>query len=60
MTECPAIIAALPREVGANLVRGWQRHKLADKITVYTNDFAVAGLRRHRARACNTLPYRPL
>jgi len=40
MKECPAIIAALPREV-KQLVRGWQEHRLPDKITAYTNDFAV-------------------
>jgi adenosylhomocysteine nucleosidase len=40
MNECPAIIAALPREV-KQLVCGWQKHKLPGKIVVYTNDFAV-------------------
>lgn len=40
MKECPAIIAALPREVKA-LVRGWREHRLPGKITAYTNDFAV-------------------
>jgi adenosylhomocysteine nucleosidase len=40
MKECPAIIAALPREV-KHLVRGWHTQKLPKKITVYTNDFAV-------------------
>lgn len=40
MKECPAIIAALPREVNA-LVRGWQEHRLPGKVTAYTNDFAV-------------------
>jgi adenosylhomocysteine nucleosidase len=40
MKECPAIIAALPREV-KHLVRGWQRHKLPNKTVAYTNDFAV-------------------
>lgn len=40
MKECPAIIAALPREV-KHLVRGWQEHKLPNKIIAYTNDFAV-------------------
>jgi adenosylhomocysteine nucleosidase len=40
MKECPAIIAALPREV-KHLVRGWQEHKLPNKTIVYTNDFAV-------------------
>jgi adenosylhomocysteine nucleosidase len=41
MRECPAIIAALPREIKA-LVRGWQEHRLPGKVTAYTNDFAVA------------------
>jgi adenosylhomocysteine nucleosidase len=40
MKECPAIIAALPREV-KHLVRGWQEHKLPNKTIAYTNDFAV-------------------
>jgi adenosylhomocysteine nucleosidase len=40
MKECPAIIAALPREV-KQLVRGWREHRLPGKIIVYTNDFAV-------------------
>ena len=40
MKECPAIIAALPREI-KHLVRGWQEHKLPNKTVVYTNDFAV-------------------
>jgi adenosylhomocysteine nucleosidase len=40
MKECPAIIAALPREVN-QLVRGWHKQNLPNKITVYTNDFAV-------------------
>ncbi len=40
MRECPAIIAALPREV-KHLVRGWQRHELPGKIVVYTSDCAV-------------------
>ena len=40
MKECPAIIAALPREV-AHLVRGWQVHRLPGKIVVYSNDQAV-------------------
>jgi adenosylhomocysteine nucleosidase len=51
MKECPAIIAALPREVKA-LVRGWQEHRLPGKITAYTNDFAVvacAGMGADRA-----------
>lgn len=41
MKECPAIIAALPREV-KQLVRGWQEHRLPGKIVAYTNEFAVA------------------
>jgi adenosylhomocysteine nucleosidase len=40
MKECPAIIAALPREV-KHLVRGWQEHRLSGKVIVYTNDLAV-------------------
>jgi adenosylhomocysteine nucleosidase len=40
MKECPAIIAALPREV-KHLVRGWQVHRLPNKTLLYTNDFAV-------------------
>ena len=51
MKECPAIIAALPREV-KQLVRGWQEHRLPGKINVYTNDFAVvacAGMGAARA-----------
>jgi adenosylhomocysteine nucleosidase len=41
MRECPAIIAALPREV-KELVRGWDKRELPGKIFVYTNSFAVA------------------
>jgi adenosylhomocysteine nucleosidase len=41
MKACPAIIAALPREI-KQLVRGWQKHTLPGKVIVYTNDFAVA------------------
>jgi adenosylhomocysteine nucleosidase len=51
MRECPAIIAALPREVKA-LVRGWQEHRLPGKVIAYTNDFAVvacAGMGAERA-----------
>lgn len=51
MKECPAIIAALPREV-KQLVRGWQQHRLPGKIVAYTNDFAVivcAGMGPERA-----------
>lgn len=40
MKECPAIIAALPREV-KYLVRGWQQHRLPGKVLAYTNDLAV-------------------
>jgi adenosylhomocysteine nucleosidase len=40
MRDCPAIIAALPREV-KHLVRGWQRHQLPGKIVAYTNDLTV-------------------
>lgn len=40
MTECPAIIAALPREV-KQLVRGWQEHRLPGKIIAYSNDVAL-------------------
>jgi adenosylhomocysteine nucleosidase len=40
MKECPAIIAALPREV-KHLVRGWQEHRLPNKTVLYTNDFAI-------------------
>lgn len=51
MRECPAIIAALPREV-KHLVRGWRRHLLSGKVYAYTNDFAVvvcAGMGAARA-----------
>jgi adenosylhomocysteine nucleosidase len=51
MNQCPAIIAALPREV-KHLVRGWQEHKLPGKVVVYTNDFAAvacAGMGPERA-----------
>lgn len=51
MKECPAIIAALPREV-KHLVRGWQEHRLPGKIIAYTNDLAVvacAGMGATRA-----------
>lgn len=40
MRECPAIIAALPREV-KTLVRGWREHHLPGKVIAYTNDFAI-------------------
>lgn len=51
MKECPAIIAALPREV-THLVRGWEQHRLPGKVVVYTNDLAVvacAGMGAARA-----------
>src|SRR5580693_4156979 len=51
MKECPAIIAALPREV-KHLVRGWQEHRLPGKIVVYSNDVGVvacAGMGAARA-----------
>jgi adenosylhomocysteine nucleosidase len=51
MKECPAIIAALPREV-KHLVRGWQESRLPNKTIVYTNDSAVvacAGMGSARA-----------
>jgi adenosylhomocysteine nucleosidase len=51
MTRCPAIIAALPREVKA-LVKGWQRRDLPGNIAVYTNRHAVvvcAGMGAARA-----------
>jgi adenosylhomocysteine nucleosidase len=41
MKECPAIIAALPREL-KSLVKGWTKRELPGKIFVYTNGFAVA------------------
>jgi adenosylhomocysteine nucleosidase len=40
MKPCPAIIAALPREVSA-LVKGWHVQKLPNHIVVYTNGHAV-------------------
>ena len=51
MSECPAVIAALPREVKA-LVRGWEEHRLPREVTAYTNGFAVvvcAGMGAERA-----------
>jgi adenosylhomocysteine nucleosidase len=51
MRECPAIIAALPREV-KHLVRGWQEHRLPGKVVVYSNDLGVvacAGMGAARA-----------
>lgn len=41
MSECPAIIAALPREL-KSLVKGWAKRELPGKIFVYTNGLAVA------------------
>ncbi len=41
MSECPAVIAALPREL-KSLVKGWTRKELTGNISVYTNGFAVA------------------
>jgi adenosylhomocysteine nucleosidase len=41
MKECPAIIAALPRELKL-LVKGWTRSELPGKVFFYTNGFAVA------------------
>lgn len=41
MKECPAIVAALPRELKL-LVKGWTKRELPGKILVYTNGFAVA------------------
>jgi adenosylhomocysteine nucleosidase len=40
MRKCPAIIAALPREV-KHLVRGWHVQRLPNDVHVYTNDVAV-------------------
>ena len=51
MKACPAIIAALPREV-KHLVRGWQEHRLPTKTVLYTNDLAIvacAGMGSARA-----------
>jgi adenosylhomocysteine nucleosidase len=51
MRECPAIIAALPREV-KHLVGGWQRHQPADQVVMYSNEHAVvahAGMGSERA-----------
>lgn len=51
MKEYPAIIAALPREV-KHLVRGWEKHKLANHVVVYSNEHAVvahAGMGPERA-----------
>jgi len=51
MKECPAIVAALPREVGA-LVKGWDIRQIPGRVTVYTNRDAVvacAGMGAARA-----------
>jgi adenosylhomocysteine nucleosidase len=40
MKACPAIIAALPREI-ASVVRGWERHPQPGNVLVYSNDHAV-------------------
>jgi adenosylhomocysteine nucleosidase len=51
MKECPAIVAALPREIQP-LVRGWKEHRLPGNILAYTNDNAVvvcAGMGAQRA-----------
>jgi adenosylhomocysteine nucleosidase len=51
MKECPAIIAALPREV-RHLVRGWRRHQMLGKVIAYTSELGVvacAGMGAARA-----------
>jgi adenosylhomocysteine nucleosidase len=51
MKPCPAIIAALPREVKA-LVTGWERRELSGHVVVYTSGDAViacAGMGAGRA-----------
>jgi len=51
MKTCPAVIAALPREVRA-LVKGWELHTLPGRVAVYTNGEAVvacAGMGAARA-----------
>ena len=51
MNACPAIIAALPREVRA-LVKGWERREAARHVLVWTNGSAVvacAGMGAMRA-----------
>lgn len=51
MSGSPAIIAALPREVGP-LVRGWQHRQLPGKIHLYISDAAIvacAGMGANRA-----------
>jgi adenosylhomocysteine nucleosidase len=52
MKACPAIIAALPREVSA-LVKGWKRRQLAGQVFVYSDGEAVvacAGIGAARAK----------
>ncbi|HEY4381456.1 MAG TPA: phosphorylase [Acidobacteriaceae bacterium] len=51
MKRCPALIAALPREVSA-LVKGWERRELGGHVMVWTNGTAVvacAGMGAARA-----------
>jgi len=51
MKKCPAMIAALPREVSA-LVKGWKVKRLPGRVVVYTNGSAVvacAGMGAERA-----------
>ena len=51
MKQCPAIIAALPREV-SGLVKGWKTQHLSGNVVVYTNGHAVvacAGMGAARA-----------
>ena len=51
MRGCPAIIAALPREV-STLVKGWTRREFAGRIVIYSNGDAVvacAGMGADRA-----------
>jgi len=51
MKQCPAIIAALPREVSA-LVKGWERRQLPGRVVVYSDGHAVvacAGMGSARA-----------
>jgi len=40
MSQIPAMIAALPREV-SGLVKGWERRSIADGVVVYSNGDAV-------------------
>jgi adenosylhomocysteine nucleosidase len=51
MKPCPAIIAALPREV-RTLVKGWRHRQLPGNISLYSDGHAVvacAGMGAHRA-----------